>query len=194
MLAKIESSCRSVDGGLIVYSGYEYQDRCFYLPDHFSKPLLDHLLKRADVYGEEWIPIESFEELPLSSISVIKYFGSSESAAEVEASIREQTNLEVSTIGDPFNPSYSLMLATAKGVDKGATLLELKRLLRIKGPTIAAGDDENDALMLDQADISIAMGNAPDAIKKRATLIAPDVAKMGIIEGLHSAINQIGLT
>ncbi|MCH8309975.1 MAG: HAD hydrolase family protein, partial [Chloroflexi bacterium] len=51
---------------------------------------------------------------------------------------------------------------------------------------IAAGDSYNDIPMLHLAGMSIAMGNAPDAVKNEADYVAPTVEN----DGLAVAIDE----
>ena len=51
--------------------------------------------------------------------------------------------------------------------------------------TIAFGDGGNDASMILQAGIGIAMGNAIDALKEQADFITSSVDDDGILNALH---------
>ena len=54
---------------------------------------------------------------------------------------------------------------------------------------IAVGDNFNDLEMIEIAGLGIAMGNAPDAVKKRSDWIAPSVDD----DGLAVAIERFAL-
>lgn len=191
LFSRLAGLSHGLSGGLIIYSGYELQDRCYYLPKSFDPPLLNHLLERTRIFKEEWVPVESLEEIPLIEFPVIKFFGDESSAITMSKRINDHFSLDVSVIRDPYNQKYSLMQATAPGINKGQALIEIKELAKIDGLVIAVGDDHNDLPMFEQADFCIAMGDAPDQLKKSAALIAPPASQMGIIEGLKLALKQI---
>jgi 3-deoxy-D-manno-octulosonate 8-phosphate phosphatase KdsC-like HAD superfamily phosphatase len=80
-----------------------------------------------------------------------------------------------------YNGDGSVMLSlTAAGADKGAALSALCRALEI-GPeeTMAVGDSEVDLPMFAVAGLPVAMGNAPDAIRRAARVVAPHVDEDG---------------
>lgn len=188
ILNEVDSLLEELDGGFVVYSGFEHNDRCFYTPDQFSSELLTYLKERCLIFKEEWTPLSSLEEVPLDSFPVIKYFGDEPSARKVATIIEERYNLDTPVIRDPFNPKYFLMQATSPGINKGQAVKELKKLTEIEKPVICAGDDNNDYPMLIVADVKIAMANAPDRLKEKADIIAPLASEMGIIVGLKKAI------
>lgn len=192
LLSQLEGICDNVPGDLIIYSGYESQDRCYFIQDRFEEKLLKHLIKRSGVFKEEWSSLESFHTVPLTSFPVLKYFGDENSAKIVCERIKERFNLDASVIRDPYNPNFFLMQATSQGINKGQALKEINRLVGNKGPTIAVGDDRNDLPMFEAADISVAMEDAPEILKHHAHIIAPSANKMGIITGLKLAIESIG--
>ena len=78
---------------------------------------------------------------------------------------------------------------TNPGVSKGHALLILAKYLNIPANRIAAvGDQFNDISMLEAASLSIAMGNAPDAVKAIAQAIAPGNNEGGLAWGLKNVI------
>lgn len=69
----------------------------------------------------------------------------------------------------------------AKDVNKGKTLQQLIKEKDIdKDEIIAIGDSYNDIEMLSYAGIGIAMENAPEKVKNRADMVAPDNEKDGV--------------
>ncbi|MGM9924250.1 MAG: Cof-type HAD-IIB family hydrolase [Bacillus sp. (in: firmicutes)] len=73
----------------------------------------------------------------------------------------------------------------AKGVSKGEAVKRLSALLDFPlESTVAIGDNHNDVSMFDIAGTSIAMGNATDDIKRRATV----VTDVNDCDGLAKAI------
>lgn len=63
----------------------------------------------------------------------------------------------------------------AEGVNKGIGIAKLKELLGLDASqVIAIGDNENDVEMFAQAGISVAMGNAAECVKRRASYVTTD--------------------
>ncbi len=74
----------------------------------------------------------------------------------------------------------------AKGVSKGDALARLAEHLGTpKDRVVAVGDNENDLDMLRWAGVGVAMGNAPDAVKREADWVAPPVDEDGVVEVLR---------
>ena len=75
---------------------------------------------------------------------------------------------------------------TARGADKGQALLLMARHEGIDvSHTIAFGDGGNDATMIRQAGIGVAMGNAIDALKQDAKTVTTSVDDDGILLALR---------
>ena len=69
----------------------------------------------------------------------------------------------------------------AAGVDKGAALLRLCRRLGVTPEeTAAIGDSENDLSMLRAVSLSVAMGNAPESIRRAARYTTADCDHDGV--------------
>ena len=78
---------------------------------------------------------------------------------------------------------------TNPGVSKGHALLLLAQHLNIPKNRIAAvGDQFNDVSMLETASLSIAMGNAPEAVKAVAQATAPGNNEGGLAWGLENVV------
>ena len=72
------------------------------------------------------------------------------------------------------------------GVDKGVGLTQLAALLGFTAAEVAAvGDSSNDLPMLRCAGLSVAMGNASDAVRAAADVIVADNEHGGIAEILN---------
>lgn len=78
----------------------------------------------------------------------------------------------------------------AAGVDKGAALLRLcARLGVTPEETAAIGDSENDFTMLHAAGLSVAMGNAPESIRRAARFITADCDHDGVPQAVDMLLN-----
>jgi hydroxymethylpyrimidine pyrophosphatase-like HAD family hydrolase len=78
----------------------------------------------------------------------------------------------------------------APGADKGSALqLVLDRLGVTPKRAMAIGDNPNDVPMFARVARSVAMGNAPRAVRDRATVVAPD----NDAEGVAWALEQFAL-
>jgi Cof subfamily protein (haloacid dehalogenase superfamily) len=77
----------------------------------------------------------------------------------------------------------------AAGVTKGAALVRLGALLNVPiSRTAAVGDGGNDISMLQQAGLSIAMGNASPEVKAAAQRVAPSVDEDGLAWAIQEAL------
>jgi Cof subfamily protein (haloacid dehalogenase superfamily) len=74
----------------------------------------------------------------------------------------------------------------AKGVSKGDALARLAGYLGVpRDRVVAVGDNENDLDMLRWAGVGVAMGNAPDVVKREADWVAPSIEMDGAAEVLR---------
>ena len=73
----------------------------------------------------------------------------------------------------------------AAGVDKGAALLRLCERLGVSAAeTAAIGDSENDLTMLQAVSLSVAMGNAPEVIRRAAQYQTADCDHDGVAQAV----------
>ena len=69
----------------------------------------------------------------------------------------------------------------APGLSKGIALATLADTLGVaRDQVIAIGDEENDVAMLQWAGLGLAMGNAPDSVKRIAHAVIPSVDEDGV--------------
>lgn len=77
-----------------------------------------------------------------------------------------------------------------KGVSKASAIKEVLDLYGIKKEeSIGFGDGQNDIEMMSATGISIAMGNAVDEVKEKATYVTDDITKDGIAKAIEKFIN-----
>jgi Cof subfamily protein (haloacid dehalogenase superfamily) len=170
-------------GKHLIYSGIENGDRCYYLPENFSKNELHYMDELQTREKEEWVQGVINFDFPF-----VKCFGKLEAMKKVESKILKSEHFDVSLIRDPFHSSYYILLITNKNTSKGTSLQELF-LREGRGKlVIAAGDDVNDLSLLQAADVRIAMPHAPEELRKIADFIAPSVEENGIIQALKICV------
>ncbi|MDE1862458.1 MAG: phosphoglycolate phosphatase [Thaumarchaeota archaeon] len=74
----------------------------------------------------------------------------------------------------------------SRGVNKASGFLEVMRMFSAtKDDVIAIGDSETDIPLFGMAGVSVAMGNAPDEVKSKATLSVQAREGDGVIEALE---------
>jgi len=77
-----------------------------------------------------------------------------------------------------------------EGVSKASALEQIRRRLGVEPVnTIAVGDQRNDIEMLKWAARGVAMGNAPDEVKKAADEVTLDVDEDGLVPVLRSLLD-----
>lgn len=184
----LEAICQDELTDYTIYSGYEYGDKTYYRPNNFDDSLKDYIQQRLRALKESWIPLESYDQLPIKSFPSIKCFGDYEAAMRISEAIEREIGLHAPVIRDPFAEDFYIIQATHPQVNKGYVVQDFKRLLGGSSLIIAAGDDNNDLPMLAKADIKVVMENAPQEVLKMADIVASPAKKQGIIKGLEAAL------
>lgn len=94
---------------------------------------------------------------------------------------------------DDFNFFFSgktVIDVMPKGIDKGKGVVKLMQILDLKeDEVICFGDSENDTYMFEVVRYSVAMGNASENVKNKASMIAPSNNEDGIVEVLNKMID-----
>lgn len=192
-LSIMEMACRGEPSNFIVYTGYEYQDICFYRPHTFSPEMLQYILRRKETLKENWVAVEQFEERSLQEFASLKAFGTYDSVQRMIVRIEKESGLHAPFVMDPFQKGRYVVQVTHPHVNKGETVKDVKKILSPKAFVIAAGDDNNDKPMLVVADIKVVMATAPQDVLSMADIEAPSAEHMGIIQGISQAIAKSGL-
>jgi len=100
--------------------------------------------------------------------------------------LKLESSLRFSSTINPARPDIRLINITAKGVTKGTALTALISYLGLKQENaIAIGDGANDASLLANAGLAIAMQNAPDQLKGIADYITTDVEHNGVAQAIE---------
>lgn len=171
---------------LIVYSGFEQGDFCYFRPEKFSSHLLDHIEHLKTLSAKPWQQVKAFDFHADFSFPLIKCFGAKESMRKIEERLNLTSNIQAAMIADPIGKIIHFNLVTHSSATKGNALRSIIGSNRTK--LIAAGDDRNDLSMFKEADVRIVMETAPKEVLAHADIIAPPASACGIIEALEKAI------
>jgi len=184
----------SQPGGLLVESGFEREDVCFYKPSDFTAEELKYLDFRMSISPEKWVATTSFQELDLHEFAVGKYFASEKSAQVIAHLISQipDTTFNILIIRDPFKEDLYLAHVNNEKASKGRVLDYFISRQEERILVIAAGDDYNDVEMLEKSTVKIVMKNAPQPLHAIADIIAPLAEEEGIIPALKEAIGLYG--
>ncbi|MDE2582998.1 MAG: HAD family phosphatase [Rhodospirillales bacterium] len=120
--------------------------------------------------------------------SVVKIVGVTDDRARMERCERDaQRALDGAATAACSQPYYLDVTHTA--ANKGAVVETLARLLRIDPARIATiGDMPNDVAMFERSGLSIAMGNAGDAVKAKARLVTDSNENEGFAKAVRRFI------
>ena len=128
--------------------------------------------------------VASFEGVMDGVVKVVGVSDDPPRVAACEAAVQQAYGTQVSAARS--QPYY--LDVTSPTAHKGVVIERLSRYIQIPLDRIAAiGDQPNDVLMFERAGLSIAMGNASDEVKRRATFVTTSFAD----EGFANAIEQI---
>lgn len=128
--------------------------------------------------------VASFEGVMDGVVKVVGVSDDHPRVAACEAAVQQAYGAQVSAARS--QPHY--LDVTSPTANKGVVIERLSGYIQIPLDRIAAiGDQPNDVLMFERAGLSIAMGNASDEVKRRATFVTTSFAD----EGFANAIEQI---
>lgn len=186
----MEEVCSRQGTDFILFGGYECGDKCYYRPKRLGPVLSKFFQRRCEALEETGIPVDSFEEVPLTEFAAAKCFAETPVAARLSAQLEQSLGLHAPAIRDPFDNRIDVVQATHPAVSKGEAVEDFKKLIRSEGIVIAAGDDNNDRSMLAHADIKVVMATAPEDMRQNADIVAPPAKEHGIIKGLKEAVEK----
>ena len=130
------------------------------------------------------VVVPSFDEVLAGVVKVVGVSEDHPRVAACEAQVQQAFGAQVSAARS--QPHY--LDVTNPTANKGVVIERLSRYLKIPLDRIAAiGDQPNDVLMFERAGLSIAMENASDEVKRRATFVTTSFAD----EGFANAVEQI---
>lgn len=188
IFSELEKIAEANSTDFIVYSGFEFEDICYFRPQNFSKEQLDYLNKRKKALHEKWVELSDFSELPFHQFASVKFIEKEELNLKIVQQIESRVHLHAPLNRDPFNAAYSVAQITNSLATKGNVLQARINALKWEGAVIAAGDDYNDLSMLKIAKIRVVMANAPKDLLALADVVAPPASMQGIVQGLTYAI------
>ena len=133
----------------------------------------------GDMYGEKVM-----REMGGKLLSINDNWGNWEMnklSCECGTPTRDQCFEELSDLYDYMIHNDHIVEIVPKGFNKGSGITEVCELLSEDiGSTIAFGDSINDKEMLERAAISVAMGNATDAVKELSDHVTTNLLDDGI--------------
>lgn len=155
-------------------------------------PELDNLetsgyLGRNASRGDAVVRVPTEHLVQLSRVVSVMGMGSLEQVERLAVQARDLT--EFSTVfWNPWTPGYrtSVLALAPSDVSKGRALVWLANHLGIPPEqTMAIGDYDNDASMVEAAGLGVAMGNAVESVKAVARAVVADNDNDGVAEALE---------
>lgn len=191
MIPVFTAICEEEGTDFVIYSGPEGGDKAYYRAYRHSLEQREYFTTRTEGI-EEWVAVESFEDLSFDDFPSIKCLGPKDMVVAVAEKLTQRLGLHVPVIRDPFSPNRYVAQGTHPEVSKGRAVADLRASISEELPlVIAAGDDNNDSSMLQTATVAIAMATAPNSLLDLAHVIAPPASECGIIQGLREALSQV---
>jgi len=187
-LSHIEAAYDGLESDFLVYSGFEKGDFCYWRPQKFNDEQLAYLEDLKNRQTEDWHTVDEFDPIHIMECPLVKCFGKKDMLSKIQGRLEKLNIFETCMIKDPFDEEYYLLQVTAKGVSKGGCVAHLRDQIESGAYIIAAGDDYNDLSLLSIANEKIVMPTASAELKDIATILAPPVEELGIINALDIAI------
>jgi transaldolase len=142
--------------------------------------------REASNIQQQPIVVAKFDDVLTDVVKIVGVSNDHPRVAACEAAVQRAFGTQVSAARS--QPHY--LDITHPTANKGVVIERLARYLKLPLDRIVAlGDQANDVLMFELAGTSIAMGNASDDVKRRATFVTTSFAD----EGFANAIEQIVL-
>ena len=189
-LPLLDQCCAGEPTDYTLFSGYDNDDKCYYRPSRFDPQLLEYVKFRGETLKETWIETDSYEKLDIDTFASVKCYGERASLERIADKIEKKLHLHAPLVNDPIRAGYWILQASHPSVSKGEALKWYQASVDKDLLIIAAGDEENDRSMLQEADVKIVMATAPKSLLEMADIIAPSASEQGIIEGLQIAIGK----
>jgi phosphoglycolate phosphatase len=148
------------------------------------------------IYGDKYLSLQAYDALckhfpdvrvkpvsaRLTEVVLLRTFDVAEGQR-----VLDENNIPISI----YDSKFALHL-TKKGLDKSVTLVEAFKKLGIDPKqAVAIGDSETDVPMFQLCGYSAAVGNAPDAVKSKATYACKQEIGDGAAEAVQHFMDQI---
>ena len=189
----IDDIYHTIKEDFLIYSGLEQGDFCYYRTNKFSPDFLNYIEELKPIASANWIEFQDLADIPQASFPLIKGLGELAGLKHVQHELNHIQLATSSIILDTVSPSLPILLVTHRDVDKGLIFKKLKEHCGWSCPTIGAGDDMNDIPLLSSADIGIAMGTAPEELKKIAHIVTTSSFEKGVVPAIEKAKKMLNL-
>lgn len=190
LLYDLTRLCESRAVDLVAFAGFEHGDSVYYVAGHTRPQSIRERFRPRG--GELWNALPSWRDLPVTHFPLARISGSRQDCKLLSVRLRRLPDIHVTQIKDPFDSNDDLILITSAQAHKGAAL---KSFLEAKGwhqlPVIAAGNDNNDIQLLQEATVAIAMAGSPKELLEHADIIAAPVEYEGIVPALQAAMQVL---
>ena len=164
----------------VYYDGVSYapEDKRDLIPRYHKNPNMWEYMRKTRTWVEDIFRMVRESGRGLDKIQML--FADMEERTEAWRELSEVEGLElVGSLG------YNIEI-NAAGVNKGAGLVSLGRLLGIRREEImACGDGDNDLLMLKEVGFGVAMANAEEEVKKAADYITLSNEEDGVADAIE---------
>lgn len=164
----------------VYYDGVSYApaDKRDLIPRYHKNPNMWEYMRKTRTWVEDIFRMVRESGRGLDKIQML--FADMEERTEAWRELSEVEGLElVGSLG------YNIEI-NAAGVNKGAGLVSLGRLLGIRREEImACGDGDNDLLMLKEVGFGVAMANAEEEVKKAADYITLSNEEDGVADAIE---------
>ena len=164
----------------VYYDGVSYApaDKRDMIPRYHKNPNMWEYMRKTRTWVEDIFRMVRESDRGLDKIQML--FADMEERTKAWQELSEVEGLElVGSLG------YNIEI-NAAGVNKGAGLVSLGRLLGIRREEImACGDGDNDLLMLKEVGFGVAMANAEEEVKKAADYITLSNEEDGVADAIE---------
>jgi len=186
-LILIGHAFEGLSGDIVISRGVEFNDVCYFRPKKIPDNFISYVQELQIRDSEILVQVDDFE---IDTSTVVKCLAPLKHLRHIEERLKKLNMFEISFLrSDPFYPTDPMLVVAKKGTSKGAALMHLVNQHE-RVPIIAAGNDRNDASLLDVSDVKIAMKDSPSILLERANYIAPSVEKLGIISALRDVLRR----
>lgn len=173
--AVVETMARH-DLDIWIYRGTEWYIRSSQAP---------HVARESSTVRFEPTVVASFEGLLSEVVKMVGVSDDLEAVRRCEAACQQQFGQRVTAARS--QPYY--LDVTDRMANKGTIIERLARFLKVPVASIAAiGDQSNDLLMFSLSGLSVAMGNAPEEVKRQATFVTTSCEEEGFANAVERFI------